>query len=116
MENSLQISNEENYFIQKRNEIDVVLKSNNKVFLQESYNFNKLHQIKTDANFVFLVGGWVTQTSMLMQIKNPVDGFIKQDIVNMLTTVFSNLSIEELIKAFELERFSVYKEKTEHFQ
>jgi len=58
----------------------------------------------------------VAQTSTLMQIKNPIDQFVKQDIVNMLTGYWSILSFEELIKAFELERFGAYKEKTEHYQ
>ena len=51
-----------------------------------------------------------------MQIKNPVETYVKQDIVNMLSGFGGNLSFEEIIKAFELERHGVYKERTEHFQ
>lgn len=116
MENQLQITNSEKYFLEKKETISEVLQLPNKTFLQKSYSFEKLSQLKKDANFVFLIGGWITQTSALMQIKNPIDNFIKQDIVNMLGGHWSNLSIEELIKAFELERFGAYEDKTEHYQ
>lgn len=116
MENQLQITNSDKYFLEKKETISEVLQLPNKTFLRKSYSFEKLSQLKKDANFVFLIGGWITQTSALMQIKNPIDNFIKQDIVNMLGGHWSNLSIEELIKAFELERFGAYEDKTEHYQ
>lgn len=112
----LQLSNEENYFIAKREEVSNIISLPIKSFLQSSYDFKKISVIKNEPNFVFLIAGWVTQTATLMQIKNPIDQFIKQDIVNMLTGYWSVLSFEELIKAFELERFGAYEEKTEHFQ
>lgn len=116
MENHLQLTNSEKYFLEKKENVNEVLQLPNKTFLQKSYSFEKLSQLKKDANFVFLIGGWITQTSAIMQIKNPVDNFIKQDIVNMLGGHWSNLSLEELIKAFELERFGAYEDKTDHFQ
>lgn len=116
MENNLQISNEENYFLQKREDIQNTLLLPNKNFLEKSYTLEKINELKKEPNFVFLIGGWIVQTSLLMQIKNPVDRFVKQDIFNMLTGYWSSLSFEELVKAFELERFGVYEEKTEHFQ
>jgi hypothetical protein len=115
MDNQLQTT-EVNYFIDKREKINSVLILSNKSFLEISNSFVKIIELKKDANFIFLIGGWITQTSMLMQVKNPIDNFIKQDIINMLTGYWSILSFEEIIKAFELERFGVYSEKTEHFQ
>lgn len=116
MENQLQISSSEQFYLSKKESVNETLQLPNKSFLQKSYSFEKLSQLKKDANFVFLIGGWITQTSALMQIKNPVDNFVKQDIVNMLGGYWSNLGLEDLIKAFELERFGVYEEKTEHYQ
>jgi len=116
MENNLQISNEENYFLQKREEIEKTLLLPHKNFLEKSYNLVKIKELKTEPNFVFLISGWIAQTSLLMQIKGQVDKYIKQDIFNMLTSHWSVLSFEELVKAFELERFGVYDEKTEHYQ
>jgi len=112
----LQISNEENYFITKREEINTTLKLPTKSFLQSSYDFKKISVLKNEPNFVMLIAGWCVQTSTLMQIKNPIDQFVKKDIFNMLTGYWSVLSFEELIKAFELERFGAYDERTEHYQ
>lgn len=112
----LQISNEENYFITKREEINTTLKLPTKSFLQSSYDFKKISVLKNEPNFVMLIAGWCVQTSTLMQIKNPIDQFVKKDIFNMLTGYWSILSFEELIKAFELERFGAYDERTEHYQ
>lgn len=112
----IQISNEENYFIQRRDEIKEVVSLPTKSFLQSSYEFKKISVIKNEPNFVLLIAGWCVQTSALMQIKNPIDQFVKKDIFTMLTGYWSILSFEELIKAFELERFGLYKEKTEHYQ
>jgi hypothetical protein len=112
----LQLSNEENYFISKREEVSNIISLPTKSFLQSSYDFKKISVIKNEPNFVMLIAGWCTQTATLMQVKNPIDYFIKQDIINMLTGYWSILSFEELIKAFELERFGAYKEKTEHYQ
>lgn len=116
MENQIQISNSENFYLQKRqsvqNDINLPVKS----FLQKSYDFKKIKQIKSDQNFVFLVTGWITQTSVLMEIKNPIDSFMKQDIINMLDGYWSNFTFEEMVKAFEMERFGQFSEQTEHFQ
>lgn len=112
----IQLSNEENYYIVKRDEINETLKLPIKSYLQNSYDFKKISTLKNEPNFVMLIAGWCVQTSALMQIKNPIDQFVKKDIFNMLTSYWSVLSFEELIKAFELERFGAYEEKTEHFQ
>lgn len=110
------IEDSENYYLQKRANIQNVLISSNKSFLQKSYEFEKISIIKKEPTFIFLITGWIAQTSLLMQIKNPVDDFLKQDIINMLVGYWSNLSFEEIVKAFELERFGIFKEKTEHYQ
>ena len=116
MENNIQISSSEQFYLIKKESVNNTLQLPNKSFLQKSYSFQKLSEIKKDPNFVCLIGGWITQTSALMQIKNPIDNFVKQDIVNMFGGYWSNLGLEDLIKAFELERFGVFKEKTEHYQ
>lgn len=116
MENQIQISSSESYFLEKKQSVSGIINLPTKTFLQQSYNFQKLSEIKKDPNFVLLIGGWITQTSAIMQIKNPVDNFVKQDIVNMLGGFWSTLSFEEIVMAFEMERYGLYGEKTEHFQ
>jgi hypothetical protein len=115
MENNLQTT-ETKFYIDKKFEIRPVLNLTTKLFLEKTYEFKKLKELKTEPNFVFLITGWATHTSALMQIKNPIDNFIKQDIIEMLGGFWSNLSFEELVKAFEMERFGVFENKTEHFQ
>lgn len=116
MENQIQISNSENYYLQKRNDMQNDINLTAKSFLQKSYEFPKIKELKSDPNFIFLITGWIAQTSILMQIKNPVDSFTKQDIVNMLDGYWSGFTFQEMIKSFEMERFGQFKEQTEHFQ
>lgn len=116
MENQIQISNSENYYLQKRNDMQNDINLTAKSFLQKSYEFPKIKELKAYPNFIFLITGWIAQTSILMQIKNPVDSFTKQDIINMLDGYWSGFTFQEMIKAFEMERFGQFKEQTEHFQ
>ena len=116
MSNLKVIENSEKYFIEKKEEVNAIILLPTRSFLQKSFDFEKISELKKNQNFVFLITGWIAQTSLLMQVKAPVDNMIKQDIINMLTTHMKNLSFEELIKAFELERYNIYEEKTEHYQ
>lgn len=63
-----------------------------------------------------LIGLILTKIAGLSGVKTETDRFTIQDIKKMILSVFSNLTLEELIKAFELERYSMYEVKTEHFQ
>lgn len=50
------------------------------------------------------------------KIKDPVRDADKDDIIKMLETTFKHLSLDEIRKAFELERYGGLGEKTKHFQ
>lgn len=52
----------------------------------------------------------------LSGIKNEIDDFTKKDISNLICVFYKNLSVAEIWKAFELERYGVYETKTDHFQ
>jgi len=56
------------------------------------------------------------EISALAGIKGNISDEHKKDIVNMMSNVYSDLTLEEVYKAFELERHGVYDVKTEHFQ
>lgn len=58
----------------------------------------------------------MVKISVLAGIKNEIDDLTKQDISKMIVSAYAELAIEEIYKAFELERYGVYEEKTEHFQ
>ncbi len=115
MENQLQLSNEELFFIQKKEEVKNIINKPAKAFLIETYNLKKIRDIKTDPNFVFLVAGFIIQTSLSLKIKNITTNLVRQDIINMLSGYWSNLCFEEVIKAFEMERYGQFQEHTEHF-
>lgn len=52
----------------------------------------------------------------LSGIKSKIDPFAAEDIQKMISSYFKTLSLEEIYKAFELERFGLYEAKTDHFQ
>jgi hypothetical protein len=108
--------NNEKYFIEKYESVESSLALSNSEFLKNSYSFMKVRELKKDVNFNFLVAGWATRTALLMGIKEPIPQFTKADIMTMITSYWNMLSIEDMVKAFEMERFNQFKEQTEHFQ
>jgi len=85
-------------------------------FLKKDYDFKKLRDRKTEINIGFLLSIAWTKICALSGLKVADSDEISQDITNMIFSVYSELSIEEIYKAFELERHGVYDKKTEHFQ
>lgn len=85
-------------------------------FLKTNYGFKKLRDRKTEPNISFLLSAAWTKISALAGLKTSTDIIISQDITNMIFNVYNDLSLEEIYKAFELERHCVYETKTEHFQ
>jgi len=98
----------------------VILKHNTKLsnidFIKKSYEFTKIIELKKDVNFRFMIAGFIARTSLLAGIKEPISDIIKQDIYTMLCNYWNNISMEDIVKAFEMERFSRFKERTEHYQ
>ena len=76
----------------------------------------KIKEISKEPRFNDLLGAMFTKISVLAGIKGEIDQFTKQDISKMILSTFKELSLEELHKAFELERYGVYDDKTDHFQ
>lgn len=85
-------------------------------FLKSTYTQTKIKEISNDPNFKPLLGAVLVKISILSGIKGEIDDFVKQDISKMILSTFKELSIEEISKAFELERYGQYDVKTEHFQ
>jgi hypothetical protein len=83
-----------------------------KKFLIESRNFHKIRNIKK-SDVEKVLGVILTQNIMHSGIKGKVDPATKQDILNMIQTKFKSLSIPEINKAFEIDRYSSKPE--EHF-
>lgn len=85
-------------------------------FLKSTYHHSKIKELSTKSNFKDLLAAVLVKISILAGIKNEIDDFVKQDISKMILSSFNELSLEEISKAFELERYCQYEVKTEHFQ
>jgi hypothetical protein len=85
-------------------------------FLKSTYNQTKIRELSTSPQFKELLAAVLVKISILSGIKGEIDDFIKQDISKMILSSFKELSIEEVSKAFELERYGQYDVKTDHFQ
>lgn len=90
--------------------------SNNITFLKNVYDFKTIRERKTETNILMVLSVLWTRISILGGFKNEMSFDITQDITNLIFNVYSDLTIEEIYKAFELERFGLYDEKTKHFQ
>lgn len=89
---------------------------NHVAFVKKNYSFKKIKQRLTEPNFKMALGMSFAEISALAGIKGNISDEHKRDIINMMSNVYCDLTLEEVYKAFELERHSVYDEKTEHFQ
>lgn len=83
-------------------------------FLKKTYELekikDKIENVKTDLGII------LTRIHGEMGFKSEIDQFTKKDIGKMILSYYNTLSFEEIYKAFELERFGLYEDKTEHFQ
>lgn len=85
--------------------------------LRKTFSANKISINQLDPNQTMTrLGMLFTGVMALSGIKGILDEAIKRDISNMMLNFFSQLSIEEVELAFEMERYSQFEEKTEHFQ
>ncbi len=85
-------------------------------FLKSTYNLKKINEISKNDDFKQILGLVLTKISVLAGIKGEIDSFTKQDISKMILSSFKELSLEEISKAFELERYGIYEDKTDHYQ
>jgi hypothetical protein len=85
-------------------------------FLKSNFSNVKIRNRKTEPNVNILLAICWGKICGLAGIKTEVDQFVIEDITKMIFYAYSDLTIEEIYKAFELERYGVYENKTEHFQ
>lgn len=85
-------------------------------FLKEHYSFSKIRDLRNNLNFKFTMAICWSKICALSGIRTEIDSFVVEDISKMITNVYTELSVEEIYKAFELERHGVYESRTDHFQ
>lgn len=78
-------------------------------------DFNKIkHLVKEDIGPML---GFIFQNiTLLLGIKEPIQEINKLDIKKMIVAHYGNLSMEEIVYAFELERYGKLLPKSEHYQ
>jgi hypothetical protein len=85
-------------------------------FLKKNYEFKILRERRTEPNITTFLGVTWLKICMLCGIKQNQSTEVWQDITNLVFSYYSDLTIEEIFKAFELERFGEFPERTEHYQ
>jgi len=85
-------------------------------FLKANYGFVKIRNRKAEPELRFLIGAAMVKAAVLSGISRVIDPANKFDVTNSILSAYSDLTLEEIYKAFELERYGVYEARTEHFQ
>ncbi|MBC7845591.1 MAG: hypothetical protein H7Y10_03770 [Flavobacterium sp.] len=85
-------------------------------FLKSNLENKKIRDRQTEPDIKTLIGVMFAKIGALSGIKNEIDSMIAQDIMKMIFNAYGNLTIEEIYKAFELERYGSFEDKTPHFQ
>ena len=76
----------------------------------------KIRDIKDISEFNTQVGSMMLTIINHLGIKEAVSKIEKDDVKEMILMQFKHLSLDEVSYAFKLERYGVYRDKTDHFQ
>lgn len=85
-------------------------------FLKKNFEAVKIRDRKSEPNFKFMLAVMWSKICVLSGLKTEIDPFMAEDVNRMIFSLYSDLTLEEIYKAFELERHGAYEEKTEHYQ
>lgn len=85
-------------------------------FVKSTYQLKKMRDRKTEPEISVAIGLVFAQAASLSGIKGEIEPPIVSDLVRMIFVSFPELAIEEIVKAFQLERYGDLNPKTEHFQ
>lgn len=85
-------------------------------FLKNNYDNKKLRDRSREPVFKMMLALALTKICGFSGINREITDFDAQDIPRMILSTYKDLTLEEIYKAFELERYGVYEDKTEHFQ
>lgn len=110
------IEQQQSLALQNFNQIELVCDSNPIAFLKKTFELKKIRDRKTEPNFKFMFAVMWSRVCTLGGIKGEIDPFMVEDVNRMIFSLFADLTMEEIYKAFELERHGAYAQKTDHFQ
>ena len=102
--------------LQKIEEVEAKCNMAPVAFLKSNFSNVKIRDRKTEPNIGVLFAVAWAKICGLSGIKSEIDDFVIEDITKMIFYAYSDLTVEEIYKAFELERYGVYENKTDHYQ
>jgi len=108
------IENQQNLALENFNRVEEICQLAPISFLKRNFDLKKIRDRKTEPNFKFLISVLWSKVITLGGLKNEIDPFMAEDVSRMILSLYSDLTIEEIYKAFELERHGAYSEKTEY--
>ena len=85
-------------------------------FLKSNLENKKIRERTTEPDIKITIGTMLIKIGTLAGIKNEIDSLVGQDIMRMILSTYADLTLEEIYKAFELERYGSFEDKIEHFQ
>lgn len=96
--------------------IETLCEANPIAFIKSVYELKKLRDRKLEPEISVALGLVFTQAATLSGIKGEIEQMVMHDLIKMIFVSFPELAIEEVVKAFQLERYGDLNPKTEHFQ
>lgn len=96
-------------------EVEKRCEKNHISFLKDIPTFEKIKDLESKPYFKECIAAMLLKVSNLSGLKGSLDAINVTDIVQMILITCKTLSIEEIYKAFQMERYSLYESKTEHF-
>lgn len=109
------VQKQEQYAGQQLAEIESRAAGNAFTFLKNNAQNKKIRERLSEPHFDLVMGAMLAKIAGLGAIKKEVTDFDKQDIAKVLTRKFADLTPEAIMRAFELERYGEYPERTPHF-
>jgi hypothetical protein len=85
-------------------------------YLKKTFEIEKIRVSRIETDFKQQFAIMLTKIANLSGIKAEIDELNAKDITKMILSKFNGLSIPEIYKSFELERYGEYGKKTDHFQ
>lgn len=87
-----------------------------KDFLIKVQSEPTIGQLSNHPNLFLFIGSLLIKINTMAGIKHSITDLDMADIKNLIFMYFKALSLADIYKAFELERFGMYDNKTDHFQ
>jgi len=76
----------------------------------------KIRAVKDTAGFRDTMGAVLAKAAALAGIKGEFDPFVKEDIMCLIMSRYGGLSIAEVSRAFQNDRYGINGERAQHFQ